>query len=269
MTQHTFDSTMKDRIAVVTGATAGIGYEVVRELIAHACPVVANGRRAERLKELTLEFNSQNVQTVQGDTGDDAVITAMFDRARKVFGDGSREADLVVVNAGRGLKGSVVDSDTAQWEELLRTNLLGAAKMIRHAAKRMLADLEAEKARGKTWEEHPRDIVVLGSTVGRHVSPFSSMYGATKFGVHGLVEGARRELGPKGIRVTLIEPGFVVSEFQGVAGYDPAWFQGVMEKFGPALKPQDVARAIHACVSQPPWVHFNNLALRPTRQDYP
>lgn len=269
MTQHVFDQAMSNRIAIVTGATAGIGYEVVRALIGHSCPVVCNGRRPDRLKDLILEFNEENVKTVRGDAGDEKVVEQMFAAAKETFGDGVAEADLVVVNAGRGLKGSVVDSDTAQWEEMIRTNLLGAALTIRHAARHMQANIERLAARGKNWQTHAHDIVVIGSTVGRNVSPFSSMYGSTKFGVHGLVEGARRELGPKGIRVTLIEPGFVESEFQGVAGYDPAWFKGVVEKIGPVLKPEDVARAIMCVVTQPPWVHFNDIALRPTRQDYP
>ena len=95
------------------------------------------------------------------------------------------------------------------------------------------------------------------------------MYGSTKFGVHGLTEGARRELGPKGIRVSLIEPGFVKSEFQGVAGYDPRWVDGVFEKFGPVLAGADIARVVSFIASQPPHVHVNDVMLRPTRQDYP
>ncbi len=269
MTQHVFDSSLKDRLAVVTGGSSGIGYEMVKELVAHSCPVIANGRRKDKLKDLTLEFSPESIATVQGDAADEKVIAATLDLARKRFGDAERDADLVVINAGRGLKGSVMDSDTAQWEEMIRTNLLGAALMIRHAGQRMLADIDRRAARGKSWREHPHDIVVIGSTVGRNVSPFSSMYGSTKFAVHGLVEGARRELGPKGVRVTLVEPGFVVSEFQGVAGYDPKWFEGVVDRIGPVLKPEDVVRAIIAVITQPPWVHFNDIALRPTRQDYP
>jgi short-subunit dehydrogenase len=105
--------------------------------------------------------------------------------------------------------------------------------------------------------------------VGRNLSPFSSMYGSTKFAIHSLAEGARRELGPKGIRVTLIEPGFVKSEFQDVAGYDPTWVGGVFDKIGPVLTPADVARTIGFEVSQPANVPLNEIMLRPTRQDYP
>ena len=185
----------------------------------------------------------------------------MLDRARDHFG---READLVVVNAGRGLSGSVLTSDPGQWEEMIRTNLLGAAHLMRAAAGRMLADLE-----GADWRERARDIVVIGSNVGRHISPFSSMYGSTKFAVNSLAEALRREVGPRGIRVTLIEPGFVKSEFQGVAGYDPDWFEGVLEKIGPVLEPEDVARAVGFVTSQPAHVHVSDVLVRPTRQEYP
>ena len=83
------------------------------------------------------------------------------------------------------------------------------------------------------------------------------------------LEASRRELGPKGIRVTLIEPGFVESEFQGVAGYKPEWFAEVKGRIGPVLKPEDVARTIGFIVQQPAHVHVSDVLIRPTRQDYP
>ena len=95
------------------------------------------------------------------------------------------------------------------------------------------------------------------------------MYGATKFGVNSLAEAARRELGPKGIRVSLIEPGIVKSEFQSVAGYDPDSFGDLMEKFSPVLVPEDIARTIGFIVSQPAGMHVCDVVIRPTRQDYP
>jgi NADP-dependent 3-hydroxy acid dehydrogenase YdfG len=117
--------------------------------------------------------------------------------------------------------------------------------------------------------DRPRDILVMGSTVGRHISPFSSMYGSTKFAANSLAEAARRELGPKGIRVSLIEPGFVESEFQGVAGYDPKWFEEVKTRIGPVLQPPDIARLVTTIVSQPAHVHMSDVLIRPTRQEYP
>ena len=113
------------------------------------------------------------------------------------------------------------------------------------------------------------DIVIVGSVVGRHISPFSAVYGATKFAVHALAEGLRRELGPKGIRVSLVEPGLVVSGFQEAAGYSDDLVQNFHDKFGPLLHGDDVANAIHFIVAQPPHVHISDIVVRPTRQDYP
>ncbi|MCC6677381.1 MAG: SDR family oxidoreductase [Phycisphaerales bacterium] len=261
---------LKNRIAVVTGASAGIGEAIAREIVSHGGPTVLNARREARLHELIGELGPEDITAVAGDASSESVIERMLDVARHTFGAGHRDADLVVVNAGRGLNGSVMTSDTAQWEEMVRTNLLGAARLIRAAGLRMLKVVpDAEINQKGAWLKSPRDIIVIGSTVGRNVSPFSSMYGATKFGVHGLVEGARRELGPKGIRVTLIEPAFVRSEFQGVAGYDPKWIEGVWERIGPVLEPADIARMVSFIAGQPAGVHVSDILVRPTRQDYP
>lgn len=259
--------TLEGRIAVVTGATAGIGEAIVRDLVAAGAAVVMNGRRREKLEALTAELGSEDVVGVAGDAADPRVVGQMLDVARATFGGGKREADLVVVNAGRGLSGSVVTSDTAQWEEMVRTNLLGAAHLIREAGQRMTS--QAGELKGDALWASARDIVVLGSTVGRHISPFSSMYGATKFAVNSLAEAARRELGPKGVRVTLIEPGFVVSEFQQVAGYEQAWFEEVKNRIGPVLTPADVSKSVLFTVGLPAAVHVSDIVIRPTRQDYP
>lgn len=258
---------LKDRVAVVTGATAGIGEAIARDLLDKGACVVVNGRREAKLRDLVAQYGKEDIAAVAGDAADDAVIARMLDAGKQMLGHPGREADIIVINAGRGLNGSVFTSDTSEWEEMIRTNLLGAARLLRAAGSRMLAEIGDRK--GPDALDRPRDIVVLGSTVGRNVSPFSSMYGSTKFGVHGLVEGARRELGPRGIRVTLIEPGFVESEFQGVAGYNPAWFAQVKERIGPVLTPLDVAELVTWIVSRPARVHVADALIRPTRQDYP
>lgn len=260
-------SALTGRIAVVTGASAGIGEAIARDLVAHGASVVINARRTERLRAVAERLGLDRVAIVAGDCSEQSVINEMLDLARVRFGGGAREPDLVVVNAGRGLNGSVMTSDPTQWDEMIRTNLLGAARLIRSSGERMRKWSEGKQ--GVDVIGPPRDVVVIGSTVGRHVSPFSSMYGATKFGVHGLTEGARRELGPRGIRISLIEPGFVVSEFQGVAGYDTKWVDEVFQRIGPPLSPADVARAVSFIASQPAGVHMSDILLRPTRQDYP
>lgn len=267
---------LSSRIAIVTGASAGIGLAIAKQLAADGARVVINARRADRLAAIAAEINiSANAPAaspicvpVAGDCAEQGVIDSMINTAKRAFG---RDADLIVVNAGRGLNGSVISSDSTQWDEMVRTNVLGCAALMRAAGKRLLTMVpDNETGQAGSWLKGPaRDMIVIGSVVGKHVSPFSSMYGGTKFAVHGMVEGVRRELGPKGIRVTVVAPGFVVSEFQGVAGYEDAWFNSVKEKIGPPLEPTDVARAISFIAAQPPAVHIAELLIRPTRQDYP
>lgn len=259
------DAPLSDRIAVVSGASAGIGRAIAKDIARLGARVVLNARRQDRLEQLREEIGPSRCAIAPGDAADPQTVDGMLDTARTQFG---READLVVVNAGRGLAGSVFTSDTSQWEEMIRTNLLGAALLMRSAAKRMV-ESGPEPERGDDWLRFPRDIIVLGSTVGRHISPFSSMYGSTKFAVNSLAEALRREMAPRGIRVSLIEPGVVRSEFQQVAGYDPEGFGAFMRRIAPVLEPEDIARLVSFIVSQPAHVHINDAMIRTVRQEYP
>ena len=247
------------RIAIVTGASSGIGEATVRKFIASGYGVIGNARNAKKLsvleEELGLAFCG-----IAGDAAVPAILEKLFSAAIKQFG---KPADIVVANAGRGLGGSVKDADLSEFEEVLKINVTGTLALIQKSAREMVDE------KVSNYPEQAADIVVIGSVVGRHISPFSAVYGATKFAVHSLTEGLRRELGPKGIRVSLLEPGIVMSGFQDVAGYDDDLVQNFNDKFGPLLNGVDIANAIHFIVSQPPHIHISDLMIRPTRQDYP
>jgi short-subunit dehydrogenase len=127
-----------------------------------------------------------------------------------------READIVVANAGRGLGGAVTDADPAQFEEVLKINVSATLAVLQKAAQKMVV------AQQIAYPNTAADIVIIGSVLGRNISTFSAVYGASKFAVHALAAGLRREMGPKGVRVSLVEPGIVASGFQAVAGYSEA-----------------------------------------------
>lgn len=247
------------RIATVTGATSGIGEATVRKFVDAGYAVVGTGRNAEKLKGMEKQLG-EAFCGVPGDAADPAVLEQLFTTALERFGGA---IDIVVVNAGRGLGGSVKDADLTEFEQVLKVNVSGALALLQKAAQKMLGSQE------KSYPATAADIVVIGSVVGRHISPFSAVYGASKFAVHALTEGLRREVGPKGIRVTLMEPGAVLSGFQAGAGYSDEMVRGFEKSFGPLLVGDDIANAIHFIVSQPPHVHISDIVVRPTRQDYP
>ncbi|MGE4542784.1 MAG: SDR family oxidoreductase [Pedobacter sp.] len=247
------------RIATVTGATSGIGEATVRKFVDAGFGVVGNGRNAAKLAALENELGAAFCG-VAGDASDNAVLEALFSSAVDRFG---KPVDIVVANAGRGLGGSVKEADLSQFEDLLKINVTGTLSLLQKAAQRMV------DAQQNSYPGSAADIVIVGSVVGRHVSPFSAVYGSSKFAVHALAEGLRREIGPKGVRVSLVEPGIVLSGFQAVAGYKDELVQSFEDKFGPLLIGDDVANAIHYLVSQPPHVHISDIIVRPTRQDYP
>ena len=247
------------RIAIITGATSGIGEATARKLIACGYGVVGNGRNAEKLRALEQELGAAFCG-IAGDAADSTVLERLFATAIERFG---QAADIVVANAGRGLGGSVKDADLARFEAILKLNVTGTLALLQQAAQKMVVQQQ------DNYPKQAADIVIIGSVVGRHISPFSAVYGATKFAVHALAEGLRREVGPKGIRVSLVEPGIVVSGFQEGAGYSDETVQNFEDKFGPLLQGADVANAIHFIVTQPPHVHISDILIRPTRQDYP
>jgi NADP-dependent 3-hydroxy acid dehydrogenase YdfG len=247
------------RIAIITGATSGIGEATARRFIAGGYGVVGNGRNAEKLQALERELGAAFCG-IAGDASDDALQERLFAAALERFG---QPADIVVANAGRGLGGSVKDADLSRFEEVLKLNVTGTLALLQKASRKMLEGLQSG------YPERTADIVIIGSVVGRHISPFSAVYGATKFAVHSLAEGLRREVGPKGIRVSLVEPGIVTSGFQDGAGYSDEMVQNFEDRFGPLLHGADVANTIHFIVAQPPHVHISDIMVRPTRQDYP
>jgi len=250
------------RIAIITGASSGIGRATAARFAARKHRLVVNARDRQALAAVEEELTATGCEltAVAGDAAEPDVLDRLVRACHSRFGGGP---SIGVVNAGGGLPGTLLTSDPARWDELFRVNVLGSLRQMRTFASAMLATAEAAPLR------EPLDIVVTGSTVGTNVSPFNSVYGASKFAVHGAAEGLRREVGPLGIRVSLMEPGLVATNFQSAAGYDADWFSSYSTEVGPVLDSDDVARVIEFVTSQPPYVHLSSAVVRPTRQPYP
>jgi NADP-dependent 3-hydroxy acid dehydrogenase YdfG len=245
------------KTAIVTGASSGIGRATALTLARDGAAVVLHARRKERLDDLASEIAAQGGKAlaVAGDASESEDIDRLLDSAL-AWDDGGSRYDMVIVNAGRGLAGGILDSDEAAWEALYRLNVLGAAHLMRRAGHYL-----AERKSG--------DIVVLSSVVGKNVSPFSGFYGSSKFAVSAIAEGLRREICSQGVRVSTVLPGIVLSEFQNVAGYDEENFGQAVAQFGKLLEPQAIADGICWLLAQPPHVNVNEIMIRPTGQPYP
>jgi len=245
------------KTAIITGASSGIGRAAALTLARSGAAVVIQARRKERLDELASEIiaNGGKALSVVGDAGVQADIDALLDCAL-TWNDGGCKYDIVVVNAGRGLAGGVLSSDESQWEKLYQINVFGAAHLMRRAAQYLV-------------RRQSGDIVAISSVVGRNISPFSGFYGSSKFAVSAIAEGLRREICSHGVRVSVIMPGIVISEFQGVAGYNEENFGKGVAQFGKLLEPQAIADSIHWLLTLPPHVNVNEIMIRPTGQSYP
>jgi NADP-dependent 3-hydroxy acid dehydrogenase YdfG len=259
---------LANRVAVVTGASAGIGWETARALAREGAAVVVSARREGKLQALVKEIESAGGRAlaVAADAATVESIETLLARAQKFAADVHGRLDIFIVNAGRGLAGGLLSSDESHWREIFELNVLGASALMRRAGQLLVAAADPAERLGT---RHGGDILVLGSASGHNVSPFSGFYGSTKFAIAAMAEAFRREVCGKGIRVTVVKPGIVLSEFQAVAGYTPENFYKGAERYGELLKPADVAETIRFIVSQPPHVHLSEVVIRPTGQDYP
>ncbi|MCU0589616.1 MAG: SDR family oxidoreductase [Syntrophobacteraceae bacterium] len=251
------DNGLSGKKAIVTGASSGIGYATALELARWGAAVVISGRRGDRLDNLAREIAAQGGRAlaVAGDASVEADIDRLFDAAL-AWADGGAGVDILVANAGRGLAGGILDSDASRWREVYEINVLGTTHLLRRAARYMV-------------QRKGGDIVVIGSVVGRNVSPFSGYYGSSKFAIGAVAEGLRREVCPHGVRVALVMPGVVLSEFQDVAGYNAENFGNAIAHFGKLLEPLAIAEGIRWLLTLPPHVNVSEIMIRPTGQHYP
>jgi NADP-dependent 3-hydroxy acid dehydrogenase YdfG len=253
-TQETGARPLAGRVAVVTGATSGIGAATARRLAADGASVALIGRRQERLRDLVAELDGAATVPVATDVTDRAALERLAEDVRAELGP----VDLVVANAGVMLAAPFEQADTAEWDRMLDTNVRGLV----HTGRAFARDLLDAAAEGG-----PADLVFVGSIAGHQVFPNYGVYGATKAAVAHLTRNLRTELGPRGVRVKNVEPGLVGTEL-GDDMQDASIREALSDwrsDIG-ALSPDHIADAIAYAVAAPPQVHVAELIVLPTTQ---
>jgi NADP-dependent 3-hydroxy acid dehydrogenase YdfG len=239
---------LSGKTAVITGASSGIGAAAARLAVAEGMRVVLAARRRERIEALAEELGKAAV-AVPTDIGDPAQVQALFGVVRERFGG----LDLLFNNAGVGYNDRFERSKPEQWKLTIDANLYGVLHCT-HAAIPLL--------RGRPGAM----ISTVSSVGGRYGIEGWSVYNATKFAVVGFHDALRKELGPDGIRVSLIEPGAVWTEW----GHNvPEQTMRERRQSLDALASEDVAQALIYAFAQPANVLVEEILVRPVKQVSP
>jgi NADP-dependent 3-hydroxy acid dehydrogenase YdfG len=219
------------RVFVITGASTGIGAATARQAAQAGWTPVLAARSTDKIEALAQETGGLAVSTDVREYGDNE---ALIQRALDEYG----RVDAVFANAGFGGARGWLKGTPEEWDDMVRTNVLGAAYTVRAAIPALT--------------ESKGHVLLTSSVAGRRALP-GSFYSVTKHAVTAMGEALRQDLNDTGIRVTLIEPGMVDTPF-----FD--------NKPTNALEPEDIARAVIYAISQPPHVDINEILIRPTAQ---
>ena len=234
------------RVAVITGASSGIGEATARALAADGHRLALLARRIDRIQALAGELGNGSL-AIKADVTDRDSILAAAHRVESELGG----ADVLVNNAGVMLLAPFSSEQRAEIREMVETNLLGAMTVTE-------VFLDQLRAGGG-------DLVNISSVAGRTARPGNAAYAATKWGMGGWSEALRQELQPN-VRVMLIEPGAVATELTDHIT-DAGAKQAAEQMYrAVAILPQDIAEVIAFAVGRPRRVSLNEILIRPTAQ---
>jgi NADP-dependent 3-hydroxy acid dehydrogenase YdfG len=240
------DDSSSSRVAVITGASSGIGEASARALVADGHRVALLARRAERIQALADELG-EGALAIQADVTDRASLVAAAARVQSELGG----ADILINNAGVMLLAPFTLEQQAEHRQMLEVNLLGA--------------ITATEVFLDQLRDGDGDLINISSVAGRTARAGNAVYAATKWGINGFSEGLRQELQPD-IRVTVIEPGAVATELTDHIT-DTQTKQATQEFVRDlAITPQDIAEVIAFAVSRPRRMTLNEILVRPTAQ---
>lgn len=239
---------LQGKIGVITGASSGIGAATARLLAQQGMQVVLAARRREAIEALAAELGDSALAWPT-DVGDRDQVQALFAQVHKRFGG----LDLLFNNAGVGYHAPFAESRPEEWRRTIDANLYGVLNCTQAAIPLLRDRLGAM-------------IASVSSVGGRYGIAGWSVYNATKFAVVGFHDALRKELGPEGIRVSVIEPGAVWTQW----GHNvPAEVMHERRESLDALQPEDVAQALLYAFAQPPNVLVEEILVRPVRQISP
>jgi len=247
-------SVLSDNVAIITGASSGIGWATAIELAKHNVKVVCAARRKDRLGQIEKDIvaNGGRAIGVHCDVTKREDVFNMVEKARSTFGP----IDILINNAGVMPLSFMDRTQVDEWEKTIDVNIKGVLFGVAACLPEMI-------------ERKAGHIVNVSSIAGKRLFPGGAVYCASKFAVHALSEGLRSELSEHNIRVTCIAPGWVETELQ-----DHVTDERILERWSASkaesqIKPLDsidIANAILYALQSPPVVGVNEVVIRPTRQ---
>jgi NADP-dependent 3-hydroxy acid dehydrogenase YdfG len=251
------DTPLSDTVALVTGASSGIGEATAKRLAAEGAAVAVAARRFDRLERLVEEIDDAGGRAlaIESDVTDRAQAEALVERTVKELG----RLDTVVNNAGVMLLGPSLEAPIEEWERMVDLNLKGLLYVAKAALPHLLEGAD----------EGPRlvtDLINISSVAGRRPREGSAVYNATKFGVGAFSEALRQEVTERHVRVSLVEPGAVSTELS--SHNRPEVLEEIKGRFGEIerLEADDIADAISYIVTRPRHMAVNEILVRPTEQ---
>jgi NADP-dependent 3-hydroxy acid dehydrogenase YdfG len=251
-------STLDDTVALVTGASSGIGAATAVALAAQGATVALVARRKDRLDELAASIRKTggSALVIEADVTQQEQASDAVERTVRELG----RLDTLVNNAGMMLLGPAVDAPLTEWQQMVEINVLGLLYCAHAALPHLLHGAE----------DDPRqvaDIVNVSSVAGRVARSGSGVYNLTKHGVGAFSESLRQEVTKRHVRVSLVEPGATETELS--SHNRPEVLDAMRTRFAGVerLQAEDIADAITYIVTRPRHVAINEILVRPTEQE--
>ena len=247
---------LRGTVALVTGASSGIGAATATALADQGAAVALAARRRDRLDTLAAEIKDQGgtALVLECDVTDQQQAAAAVDRTVTELG----RLDTLINNAGVMLLGPAAGAPLDEWQQMVELNVLGLLYCA-HAAVPHLLRAAADEPR------QVADMVNISSVAGRSARNGNGVYALTKFGVGAFSESLRQELARQYVRVSLVEPGATATE---LASHNrPEVLAAIRNQFGQRMEAGDIADAISYIVTRPRHVAVNEMLIRPTEQE--